>query len=177
MDTTLVSPLSGSGQPCRWGGRVQGAALALARRRKERTYPELLRPLGALPLGCLGRRVTRQPPLRAPSREPRRERCRVARWSALLSHAAMSAFAATFTQRAGALSHADGALQVRRPSPRAGCLPASCTSHSRWPPAYKWLVCLRCPAAPLKQGFRGDKPRRWRKGARKKTGRIAHQPS
>ena len=34
----------------------------------------------------------------------------VARWSALLSHAAMSAFAATFTQRAGALSHADGAL-------------------------------------------------------------------
>ena len=64
--------------------------------------------------------VTRQPPLCAPSREPRRERCRrlrsslvavlVARWSALLSHAAMSAFAATFTQRAGALSHADGAL-------------------------------------------------------------------
>ena len=64
----------------------------------------------------------------------------VARWSALLSHAAMSAFAATFTERAGALSHADGALpprvsflqmQVRRPSPLAG---RRCTSHSRWPP-------------------------------------------
>ena len=36
VDTTLVSPLSSS-------GRVAGAALGEARRRKERTYPELLR--------------------------------------------------------------------------------------------------------------------------------------
>ena len=119
VDTTLVSPLSGSGQPCRRGGRVQGAALALARRRKERTYPELLRSercrLVVLAVE-VGGRWTRQPPLCAPSREvPVRLRSSlvavlVARWSALLSHAAMSAFAATFTQRAGALSHADGAL-------------------------------------------------------------------
>ena len=48
-------------------------------------------------------------------------------------------------------------MQVRRPSPLAGCLPASCTSHSRWP----------------------DEPRRWRKGARKKKYKPAdmHFPS
>ena len=43
VDTTLVSPLSGQGQPVRRGGRVAGAALAVARRRKERAYPELVR--------------------------------------------------------------------------------------------------------------------------------------
>ena len=32
VDTTLVSPLSGQGQPVRRGGRVAGAALAVARR-------------------------------------------------------------------------------------------------------------------------------------------------
>ena len=82
-------------------------------------------PLGALPLGCLGRQGRRWSDeaasfVRALARDKAREvpvRLRsslvavlVARWSALLSHAAMSAFAATFTLRAGALSHADGAL-------------------------------------------------------------------
>ena len=43
VDNTLVSPLSSSGEPCRHAGRVDGAALREARRRKERTYPELLR--------------------------------------------------------------------------------------------------------------------------------------
>ena len=43
VDTTLVSPLSGQGQPVRRGGQVAGAALAVARRRKERAYPELVR--------------------------------------------------------------------------------------------------------------------------------------
>ena len=43
VDTTLVSPLSGEGVPNRRGGRYAGATLALARRRKERAYPELLR--------------------------------------------------------------------------------------------------------------------------------------
>ena len=38
VDTTLVSPLSGQGQPVRRGGQVAGAALAVARRRKERAY-------------------------------------------------------------------------------------------------------------------------------------------
>ena len=125
VDTTLVSPLSGSGQPCRRGGRVQGAALALARRRKERTYPELLRSercrlvVLAVEVGgrwsdeaasfvrALARAKAREVPVRLRSSLVA---VLVARWSALLSHAAMSAFAATFTQRAGALSHADGAL-------------------------------------------------------------------
>ena len=127
--------------------------------------------------------VTRQPPLCAPSREPRRERCRFVSgpaWSLCLlpagphscptqplppspsgrGHSAMPTVRSrpwvSFLQ-----------MQVRRPSLLAGCLPASCTLHSRWPPGYKWLVCLPCPAAPLKQGFLGDKPRRWRKGARR----------
>ena len=39
VDTTLVPPLSGQGQPVRRGGRVAGAAFAVARRRKERAYP------------------------------------------------------------------------------------------------------------------------------------------
>ena len=135
--------------------------------------------------------VTRQPPLCAPSREPRRQRCRFVSgpaWSLCLlpagphscptqpcrpllplspngrGHSSMPTVRSrpwvSFVQ-----------MQVRRPSPLAGCLPASCTSHSRWP--YKWLVCLPCPAAPLKQGFRGDETRRWRKGARK---RKKHHP-
>ena len=41
IDTTLVSPLRGDGQPHRRCVDVDGAALDEARRRKERTYPEL----------------------------------------------------------------------------------------------------------------------------------------
>ena len=41
IDTTLVSPLRGDGQPQRRCVDVDGAALDEARRRKERTYPEL----------------------------------------------------------------------------------------------------------------------------------------
>ena len=66
-------------------------------------------------------------------------------------------------------------MQVRRPSTLAGCLPASCTSHGRWPPCYKWFVCLPCPAAPLKQGSRGDKPRRWKKARREEEQKL-HPP-
>ena len=146
-------------------------------------------PLGALPLGCLGRRaggVTRQPPLCAPSREPRRERCRFVScpaWSLCLLPAGPHSCP---TQHVGLCCHlhrrGHSAMLTVRSRPwvsflqmqvrRAGC-PASCTSHSRWPPGYKWLVCLPCPAAPLKQGFRGDEPRQWKKGARKKTKKWA----
>ena len=42
IDTTLVSPLTRDGQPRRRAGRFTGAALQDARRRKERTYPELI---------------------------------------------------------------------------------------------------------------------------------------
>ena len=141
LEVTLVSPLSGSGQPCRRGGRVQGAALALARRR-ERTYP---------PLGCVevGGRWSDEAASFVRALVPVRLRSSlvavlVARWSALLSHAAMSAFAATFTGRGHSAMPTVRSrpwvnflqMQVRRPSPLAGCLPASCTSHSRWPPGY-----------------------------------------
>ena len=40
VDTTLVSPLTSAGAPRRRGGATAGAALADARRSKERTYPE-----------------------------------------------------------------------------------------------------------------------------------------
>ena len=43
VDTTLVSPLTRSGEPRSRGGTFAGAALQDARRTKERTYPELLR--------------------------------------------------------------------------------------------------------------------------------------
>ena len=42
VDTTLVSPLTSSSQPRRRQGVFTGAALAQARRSKERTYPELV---------------------------------------------------------------------------------------------------------------------------------------
>ena len=44
VDTTLVSALSSTGAPRRYQNRAEGAALRQARRAKERTYPELLRP-------------------------------------------------------------------------------------------------------------------------------------
>ena len=44
VDTTLVSALSSTGAPRRCQNRAEGAALRQARRAKERTYPELLRP-------------------------------------------------------------------------------------------------------------------------------------
>ena len=40
VDTTLVSPLTSAGAPRRRSGATAGAALADARRSKERTYPE-----------------------------------------------------------------------------------------------------------------------------------------
>ena len=41
IDTTLVSPIRADGEPHRRCAEVDGAALEAARRRKERTYPEL----------------------------------------------------------------------------------------------------------------------------------------
>ena len=41
IDTTLVSPIRADGLPRRQCADVDGAALAQARRRKQRTYPEL----------------------------------------------------------------------------------------------------------------------------------------
>ena len=41
VDTTLVAPLTSAGAPRRIRGRTAGAALQVARRAKERAYPEL----------------------------------------------------------------------------------------------------------------------------------------
>ena len=46
IDATLVSPLSTNGEPHRRCPDEDGAALAIARRRKERTHPELARGRG-----------------------------------------------------------------------------------------------------------------------------------
>ena len=43
VDTTLVSPLTSTGEPRRRGGSYAGAALQDARKSKERAYPELRR--------------------------------------------------------------------------------------------------------------------------------------
>ena len=117
VDTTLVSPLSGQGQPVRRGGQVAGAALAVARRRKERAYPELVRAhrcrLVVLAVEVGGRwsdeaasfirSLARARALEAPARlRPSVVSALVARWSAQLTHAAMTAFASSlFRQAAG----------------------------------------------------------------------------
>ena len=44
VDTTLVSPLRGDGSPHRGAAERDGVALVAARRRKERTYPDLMAP-------------------------------------------------------------------------------------------------------------------------------------
>ena len=107
---TLVSPLSSAGAPRRSAGRTAGAALALARKAKERTYPELRQSVRcklvvlALELGgrwsteaatfvrLLARLRSRAVP--ASSRGPSISAF-TARWSALLSFAAARAFAAS----------------------------------------------------------------------------------
>ena len=108
VDTTLVSPLTACGEPRRRAGRFQGAALAEARLRKERTYPELLRShrcrLVVLALELGGRWSPEAADFlrllaraRARSAPPRLRAAvvaaSVARWSSLLACAAHGAFA------------------------------------------------------------------------------------
>ena len=110
VDTTLVSPLHCDGSPTPGAGDTDGAALIRARRRKERTYPELVQPRARARLVVLagegGRwsAETRQfigLLARAQSRnETRLMRRRVEqawrlRWWAMLSCAAARAFAAS----------------------------------------------------------------------------------
>ena len=54
IDTTMVSPVRGDGRPRPQCARVDGAALARARRRKEATYPELSGANGRARLVVLG---------------------------------------------------------------------------------------------------------------------------
>ena len=113
VDTTLVSPLDGRGQARRRAGQFARAALRDARRdarRSKARYPELLRTrrcrLVVLRVEVGGRWSEEAATFvrllaRARARDsPERLRAAtvgalVARWSALLSQAAMSAFAAS----------------------------------------------------------------------------------
>ena len=110
VDTTLVSPLTRAGAPRRRAGRFAAAALHDARKAKERTYPELVRNsrcrlvvLGievggrwseeaAAFITNLARAKTRDTP--APLRHAATASL-ISRWTAFLTHAALSAFAAS----------------------------------------------------------------------------------
>ena len=110
VDTTLVSPLTSDAQPRRRGGQYAGAALHTARRNKERTYPELVGAgrcrLVVLAIEVGGRwsteatqflRLLAQARARATPAPLRQATITtlIARWSALLTHASMHAFAAS----------------------------------------------------------------------------------
>jgi hypothetical protein len=110
VDTTLVSPLTSSSQPRRRQGVFTGAALAQARRSKERTYPELVNAqrcrlivlaieigggfssVAATFLRLLARARARDAPA---TLQQTAAPALVSRWSALLAHAAHHAFAAS----------------------------------------------------------------------------------
>ena len=110
VDTTLVSPLTRDGQPRRRAGRFAGAALQDARRSKERTYPDLLNNqrcrLVVLAIEVGGRwseeaaafitNLARARARQAPTiLQQSVAAALTARWSATLTHAAMTPFAAT----------------------------------------------------------------------------------
>ena len=110
VDTTIVSPLTRDGQPRRRAGQYAGTALTEARRRKERTYPELMRNrrcrLVVLGIETGGRWSEEAASFvkllsHAKARQaPRLLQHSVAsalinRWTALLTHAALQAFAAS----------------------------------------------------------------------------------
>ena len=107
---TIVSPLTRAGEPRRRAGRFAAAALHDARKAKERAYPELLRNsrcrlvvLGievggrwseeaASFITNLARAKTRDTP--APLRQAATASL-ISRWTAFLTHAAFTAFAAS----------------------------------------------------------------------------------
>eukprot|EP00438_Fugacium_kawagutii_P035997 Skav228963 [mRNA] locus=scaffold671:28044:28988:+ [translate_table: standard] len=108
VDTTLASPLTSTARPRQRRGDYTVAALAEARRAKERTYPELQRggrcKLIVVALEVGGRwsgeaadfvRLLAQARSRsAPALlRPATTQALIARWSALLTHAAQTAFA------------------------------------------------------------------------------------
>ena len=126
VDTTLVSPLTSDAQPRRRGGQYAGAALHTARRNKERTYPELVGAgrcrlvVLAIEVGVrwsteatqflrlLAQARARATP--APLRQATITTL-IARWSALLTHASMHAFAASLLNtRDTNCNNGDGAL-------------------------------------------------------------------
>ena len=109
VDTTIVSPLTRDGQPRRRAGQYAGTALTEARRRKERTYPELMRSqrcrLVVLGIETGGRWRKAASFVRLLAHAKARQAPRllqhsvaaalINRWTAQLTHAALQAFAAS----------------------------------------------------------------------------------
>ena len=114
MDTTLVSPLTSTGEPGRQGRHPGSPALRAARQAKERTYPELVRGdrcrLVVLAMEVGGRwseeaadflRRLAQARSRAVPQalRPAAIQASIARWSALRTQAAQAPFAASLTMQ------------------------------------------------------------------------------
>ena len=147
IDTTLVSPLTGAAQPRRRGGQYAGAALHTARQNKERAYPELAgsnrcclvvlamevggrwSPEAVTFLRLIAQTKARETP--APLRHIVVASF-IARWSAILTHAVMQAFAASLLNQS-----ADSALSGDGVLPPLGQLltqaPSTPTAPSRLP--------------------------------------------
>ena len=123
IDATLVSPLRANGEPHRRCPDQDGAALTFARRRRERTYPELAGGRGRARLvviasetgGCFSDKTQTLLRLLAEAKtrstpKPLRVRARqswLLRWGSLLSCAAAGAFASSLLGLHGNLG-ADG---------------------------------------------------------------------
>ena len=154
---TLVSPLTRAGEPRRRAGRFAGAALTDARKAKERACPELLhnrrcRPVvlgievggrwseeAASFITSLARTKTRDSP--APLRHAATTSL-ISRWTAFLTHAAMTAFAASlFFEDPTHHHNLDGEPIPQRP-PRT--IPPDPTDPSRLPPHLPWFVNGLC---------------------------------
>ena len=114
IDTTMVSPLHADGTPHRLAATIDGAVCVDARRRKERTYPELLAPRSRAKLVVLalevGGRWSTEPLafIRLLARAKARGQTRIMhkrveqawrlRWLSLLECAAVRAFAASLLE-------------------------------------------------------------------------------
>ena len=136
VDTTLVSAIQGNGEPRNGAAERDGVALAQAKRKKARTYPELVRPgararLVVLALETGGRwskdaRTFVQLLARARARsEPRLIQRRVEqawrlRWYSILSCAAARALAASLLELRGGRG-ADGQVPQSHDVEREFC--------------------------------------------------------
>ena len=155
VDTTLVSPLTRSGQPRSRGGTFAGAALQDARRTKERTYPELLRNrrcrLVVLGIEARGRWSNEASSFigmlaqaRARSSPPSfcaATACAVVSlWSALLTHAAASSFAASLLFEDFSAHHNQPGLNSPTPRPTPLRHQPGCADQSPPSPAEEGLA-------------------------------------
>ena len=103
IDATLVSPLRADGAPHRRCADESGAALVAARRRKDRTYPELSGERGRAKLVVLAGEIGGFLRTLATT-QVRRSRARQSwmhRWGSMLACAAARAFASSLLDRQG----------------------------------------------------------------------------